>query len=137
MGHMKETQWILRAIFLVGFMVAVALAYVPGAREVGQSDDFNGVLGTVLGILVLAAILFGAIRGERVAWLVVFGLVTLRVFWDLGVAIEEPGRALGWASVGSWVIVALAAWGLRPTHVSKRHPVSSDAGHKDHQQAPG
>jgi phosphatidylserine synthase len=123
MDHMKETQWVLRAIFLVGLAVSVALANVPGANEV----DFNGLPGTVAGILLLGAMLFGAIRGERAAWLVVFGIVTLRTLWDLGVAIEEPGRALGWASAGSWVVVSLSAWGLRPANAFKRHSVSSDA----------
>jgi hypothetical protein len=134
---MKETQWVLRAIILVGFAVSVTLAHVPGAKEAGQGEDFNGLLGTVAGILVLGAMLFGAIRGERAAWLVVFGLVTLRTLWEIGVAIEEPSRALGWASAGSWVVVALAAWGLRPANAFTRHSASSDTDDKDRQQAPG
>jgi hypothetical protein len=131
---MKETQWVLRAIILVGIAVAVALAYVPGAKGVGLSEDSNGLFGTVAGVLVLAAMLFGSIRGERAAWLVVFGLVTLRILWDLGVVIQEPSEALGWASAGSWIVVALAAWGLRPANVFRRRSESLDATDRDRQQ---
>lgn len=123
---MSESRWTFRAIFFLAFGVSVALAYVPGAKDVGQSADFDSLVSVILGVLLLSVLLLSAAFGRREFWLVAFGLVTLRTVWELAVALDDPGSSLGWATFGASVIVALALWGLRPHDAFKRHPDSTD-----------
>jgi hypothetical protein len=115
----SESRWVLRAIFFLAFGVGYALNFVPGARDVGQFqdfdlEDFQGVLQTTLGVVLIVVLLIGAAFGARGLWQIAFVLVAFRTLYNFWVALDDPGAALGWASLGASIILTLALGALRP-----------------------
>jgi hypothetical protein len=54
---MREQRWALRAIFFLAFVVSFMLGFVPGAKDIGQFQDFDfsnvaGALETTLGLIL-------------------------------------------------------------------------------------
>ena len=128
---MREQRRALQAIFFFGFGVSCTLGFVPGAKDIGQFQDFNfsdvsGVLQATLGLVLIGVFLFGAAFGVRGLWPVTMALISLRTLFDLWIAFDDPHAALGWATFGASLIMVLALWSLRPEDHPRRQSDPTD-----------